>query len=86
MKLLLITWVFGCICIGELDKFCRWCPTARANNVDEGAVDVELLIASRLGGHEVFDSHQVFAWRCGLGDGEVELQYFCSAKVSHSVD
>lgn len=77
----LLTWVVILVRAGEPRKLCRG-AAAGADDVDKGAVDVELDISRVLRGHEILDTHQVFARRCSLGDGEVELDSKPNSSVS----
>ena len=75
MAICLFTWVVVLVCAGKPRKLCR-SAAAGANDVDKGAVDVELDVSEIPRGHEILDTHQVFAGRCGLRDGEVELDRY----------
>ena len=68
----LLTCIVGLIGTGEPSKSSR-CASTKAHDIDQGAVDVELLKAGMLRGIKVLDSHQVPSRRRSLWDGTVEL-------------
>ena len=54
--LFLPTWIFVLVCAGEPHKLGRNAP-AGTNDVDKGAVDIELKVIGARCGHEVLDAH-----------------------------
>jgi len=71
---LLLTRIVGLIRAGEPGES-RWCAPARTHDVDQGAVDVELLEARAGRGVQVLDAHQVPPRRRGLWNGKVEIRH-----------
>jgi len=71
---LLLTRIVGLIRAWEPGES-RWYAPTRTHDVDQGAVDVELLEARAGRGVQVLDAHQVPPRRRGLWDGKVEIRH-----------